>query len=120
MRLLQLWIMPRTKGSKPRWEQKQFSHADRAGKLLPIVSDGSVPGTLAIDQNATVYVSELKAGERVNQEMEGSHGYFFVIAGAVSVNGKSLANGDQAKMVDESSLEIRAEQDAHVMLLDLP
>ena len=120
MRLLQLWIMPRTKGSKPRWEQKQFTPADRAGKLLPIVSDGSVPGTLAIDQNAMVYVSELQAGERVNHEMNGSHAYLFVISGAVNVNGKSLANGDQARMVDESTLEIRAEQDAHVMLLDLP
>src|SRR5678815_5686578 len=26
LRLLQIWIEPRTRGSKPRWEQKPFTH----------------------------------------------------------------------------------------------
>src|SRR3954466_3094761 len=36
--LLQLWVMPRTRGSKPRWEQKPFTPAERQGKLLAVVS----------------------------------------------------------------------------------
>ena len=59
LRLLQLWLFPRTKNLKPRWEQKQFSAEQRAGKLLPVVSDGSISDTLKIDQDATIYVSEL-------------------------------------------------------------
>ena len=120
MRLMQLWIMPRTKGSKPRWEQKQFTPEQRAGKLLPIVSDGSVAGTLAIDQDATIFVSDLKPGEAVTHVNKGKYAYLFVMSGAATVNSKPLANGDQARIVDEPSLEIRAEQGAHVMLIDLP
>jgi redox-sensitive bicupin YhaK (pirin superfamily) len=34
--LIQLWIFPAKNGLAPSWEQKQFSLADRQGKLLPI------------------------------------------------------------------------------------
>lgn len=121
MRLCQLWIMPRTKGAKPRWGQKQFTPEERSGKLLPIVSDGSIPGTLPIDQDATIYVSQLKAGQSVtHQSKPGRHAYLFVIEGGVTLNGKPLANGDQARLKDEPRLDILADKDAQVMLLDLP
>src|SRR5689334_17521436 len=76
--LLQIWIEPRTKGLPPRWEQKQFSVAERAGKLLPVVSSGNLPGTLKIDQDASIYVSSLKAGESVtHQSAPRRHTYLF-------------------------------------------
>src|SRR5207253_10369475 len=84
--LMQIWIEPRTKGLQPRWEQKQFSPEDRAGELLPVVSSGNVPGTLAIDQDATLYVSSLKAGQIVTHASAPKrHGYLFVIKGEVIV-----------------------------------
>ncbi len=55
-----------------------------------------------------------------HQSKPARHAYLFVIDGEVTVNGKPLANGDQARIADEASLEIRAGKDAHVMLLDLP
>jgi len=61
--LLQLWIVPRTKGLKPRWEQRRFTAADRRGTLLPVVSAGNIPGTLTMDQDATIYVSALPSGQ---------------------------------------------------------
>jgi redox-sensitive bicupin YhaK (pirin superfamily) len=45
---IQLWILPRTQGLKPRWEQRRFSRNERAGKLLPVVSAGDLAGTLAM------------------------------------------------------------------------
>ena len=63
--LLQLWIIPRTKGLKPRWEQRRLAAADRRGTLLPVVSAGSIPGTLTIDQVAAIYVSALPVRQTV-------------------------------------------------------
>jgi redox-sensitive bicupin YhaK (pirin superfamily) len=121
MRLLQLWLLPRHKGNTPRWEQKQFTEAERAGRLLPVVSDGSVPGTLAIDQDATIYVSDLKPGQSVTHQNRGKHAYLFVIDGEATVNGRRLGAGDQARIKDEPALTIAAEgREAHLMLLDLP
>src|SRR5215207_3228350 len=82
VRLLQIWIMPRTKGGQPRWEQKPFAKTDRASRLLPVVSpgDATVDGTLTIDQDATIYVSSLKLGESVDHETKpGRLTYLFVI-----------------------------------------
>jgi len=118
--LFQLWIEPKHQGNTPRWEQKQFTREQRAGKLLPVVSSGSVPGTLAIDQDAAIYVASLNAGQSVKHTVAGTHAYVFVSKGEVTVNGQKLTPGDQARIADEKSLELRADQEAELILLDLP
>lgn len=119
--LLQLWILPRTRGMKPRWEQRQFSAEARTGKLLPVVSAGDLAGTLSIDQDAQIYVSRLKAGaQAVHQSRLGRKGYLFLIGGALEVNGKALAPGDQARIAEEPRLTLQAGQDSELILLDLP
>jgi redox-sensitive bicupin YhaK (pirin superfamily) len=119
--LLQIWIEPRTLGGTPRWEQKQFTPQQRARKLLPVVSSGNVPGTLSIDQDAAIYVSALKAGEKLTHESPANrHAYLFVTSGAVSVNNETLSAGDQARIADETKLNLEAQSDAELILLDLP
>ncbi len=130
LHLLQLWIVPRTKGLAPRWEQQRFSHEARAGKLLPVVSAGSgngkgadaaIPGTMRIDQDATIYLSALAAGQQVSHaSATGRKAYLFVTEGQVEVNGSAVAAGDQARIADEARLAITAQQDAEFILLDLP
>jgi hypothetical protein len=119
--LLQLWIFPRTRNLKPRWEQRQFSPAERGGKLLAVVSGEEGNGTLRIDQDAQIYVSALKAGEEVaHQSRAGRKAYLFVIEGGVVLNGTALARGDQARIADETELKVKATADAELILLDLP
>ena len=121
--LLQLWIIPRHKSNTPRWEQKQFTAAERAGKLLKVVTstDSNKNGALQIDQDASIYVSSLKAGQKLDHESAaGKHAYLFVISGQVRVNGSALEQGDQARIADEKKLQIEASSDAELMLLDLP
>jgi hypothetical protein len=119
--LLQIWVMPRTRGLKPRWDQRRFAPEERSGKLLPVVSSGDLPGTLAIDQDATVSVSALRAGQEViHRSGAGRKAYLFVIAGRLRVNGTELARGDQARIADEPELRLAATEDAELILLDLP
>jgi redox-sensitive bicupin YhaK (pirin superfamily) len=132
--LLQLWIFPRTRGRKPRWEQRSWNgdgqngNGQNGGKdvrdntLHPVVSgDGQIPGTLAIDQDAAIYVGKLDRGrEVVHDSAAGRHTYLFVIDGDVTVNGTKLDKGDQARIADEPKLSIRADSNAHVMVIDLP
>jgi len=118
---IQLWIFPRQRGLKPRWEQHQFAPSERKGKLLPIVSGGEIEGTLAIDQDAQIYVSALPADTEVkHQSRPNRKTYIFAIEGEVSVNGVKLAGGDQARIADEPALSIKAAKDSEIILLDLP
>jgi hypothetical protein len=121
VRLLQIWIIPRTKGLKPRWEQRRFTPEDRRGISLPVVSAGDIPGTLSIDQDATICVSALRAGQTVaHKSRVGRKAYLFVIEGRLTVNGDTLKAGDQARIADDPELTLQAKEDAELILLDLP
>ena len=121
LHFLQLWVLPRTRGANPRWEQRQFTPAERGGKLLPVVSGGEIPGTLRIDQDAQIYVSGLKAGQGVGHASRaGRKAYLFVTSGSLTANGAPLAVGDQARIAGERELAIQADQDSELILLDLP
>jgi redox-sensitive bicupin YhaK (pirin superfamily) len=119
--LLQLWIFPRTRGLKPRWEQRQFSKEERGGRLLRVVSGGDCDGTLQIDQDAQIFVSALRPGDEVTHPSRaGRKAYLFVIEGGVALNGTALAKGDQARLADEAELKIKAPENTELILLDLP
>ncbi len=119
--LAQLWIMPAHRGNEPRYGQQTFEHEARANRLLPVVSGGSIPGTLAIDQDAAIFVSSLQAGKSVTHaKAENRKPYVFVASGQVTVNGNSLSAGDQARISAERQLNITAAADAELILLDLP
>jgi quercetin 2,3-dioxygenase len=118
---LQLWVMPRNRESKPRWEQRQFSTKEREGKLRAVVSSGNVPDTMQIDQDAVIYIGALKTAQEIEQPiLRDRKGYLFVIRGALSLNDKKLAAGDQARIEDEERLQLRAESGSELIYLDLP
>jgi redox-sensitive bicupin YhaK (pirin superfamily) len=119
--LLQLWLTPRKRGLKPRWEQRRFRREERDGKLLPVVSFGDVENTLSIDQDTVIYLSRLKSGKQVSHAFAPNRkGYLFVADGEIKLNGAALAKGDQARIDAERELAIEASRDAELILLDLP
>jgi redox-sensitive bicupin YhaK (pirin superfamily) len=126
--LLQLWIMPAVQHLKPSWEQKNFSLADRSGKLLPIaVPAGSkANGAVQIHQDAKIYTSLLTPGQSTSHQLaQGRRAYIFVIGGNLRLNGETLGPGDQARVTSERELQLAAPSEegaaeADFLLLDLP
>src|SRR5208282_5031525 len=121
LHLLQLWIFPRHNGLEPRWEQRVFPSEDRRGRLLPVVSDGGVAGTLAIDQDAGIYIARLGPGQRVTHTSRPERkAYVFLISGEAIVASKKLVEGDQARIANESEIALEGVNEAELILLDLP
>ena len=121
VRLLQIWLLPEQAGLMPGYEQRQFTEAERAGKLLPIVAGQDAPGVLKIHQDTTFYVSRLSAGEQVTHTLKpGRRAFLYVIEGAVTLNGEHLNTGDQARLVAVESLALVAAQTSELILIDLP
>jgi len=125
--LLQFWIEPAVRGLEPSWEQRQFSRAERAGRLLLVASGQPAPagrpqdGALRIHQDANVYVASLEKGDKVAHELApGRRAYLFVISGAVTLNAQPLAAGDQARATDEKKLSLAADSPTELLLVDLP
>jgi redox-sensitive bicupin YhaK (pirin superfamily) len=120
LHLLQMWIEPRTRGSKPHWKQQRFTPQRQRDTLLPIVSSGNISGTLEIDQDATIYVSTLSAGKNLSHSSPNRSVYLFAIEGELSLNDQPLRTGDQARIENESTLNLTAQKDSQLILLDLP
>jgi quercetin 2,3-dioxygenase len=117
--LLQLWIHSRNKGGQPHWAQRKWDSDSATNGQLH--ADGTIPGTLAIDQDAAIYVGKLTANQKIShQSRPNCHAYLFVIDGELKINGSALSKGDQARITNEEKLKIVAANDTHLMLNDLP
>ena len=129
--LLQLWIMPAERALKPSYEQTSFPLGAREGKLLPIAVPAGKNGNgnsnaVQIHQDATIYTSLLAPGQSVTHNVaDGRRAYLFLIKGSLTLNGKTLSAGDQARVTSERELQIAAPSTlgasgADFLLLDLP
>jgi redox-sensitive bicupin YhaK (pirin superfamily) len=60
------------------------------------------------------------AGDEVSYQLNGGrHAWIQVINGVVTINGTVLRAGDGAAISQENSLNIRASEDAEILLFDL-
>jgi len=118
---LQIWIEPNVAGIAPGYEEKRFSEAEKQGRLRLIASPDGADGSVSIHQDARLYASRLSAGQSLAAELAaGRLGYLHVVRGEVTLNGQRLAGGDAAKIRDERALAIYSQDDAEILLFDLP
>ena len=117
--LLQIWIQPDRKGVKPRYAEKTLADAP-TGVLHLVTSKTGRESSIAIHQDADLWLAKLDAGSRVTHHLApGRHAWVHLAEGEVSLNGKKLSGGDAAAVSDESSLELSATKPSQVLLFDL-
>ena len=118
--LYQIWMFPEKQGLKPVYDQKNFTEADKRGKLRLIASPDGRNGSVKIRQNNAIYATVLAKGESVPHQLDKDrHAYVQVARGSVKLNGMELAEGDGAAISDEKSLELAGVKDAEVLVFDL-
>lgn len=118
--LLQIWIMPDRRGHTPGYDQREFAAFERHNRLRVVASPDGASGSIPINQDAIVLATNLDTGKSVQHTLAPGRGAWVqVIKGDISVNGASLHPGDGAAIESESSLSLRAESDAELLLFDL-
>jgi len=118
-RLLQIWILPDTKGVQPRYAERNLTPAE-TGKLHLVASKTGRDGSMEIHQNADLLLAKLEPGQSVKHALApGRHAWVHVAEGEVNLNGQKLAGGDAAGLSRESALEIGATKPSQVLLFDL-
>ena len=117
---LQIWIMPRTLGARPGYEQKHFSSYDRRGRLALVASSDGRDGSVTVDQDVSLYAGLFDGQEQAELCVApGRRVYVYIARGKLSVNGNPLAAGDALKAVDPKGLALSAGEDAEVLIFDL-
>lgn len=119
-KIFQIWLHPRSAGGQPRWGNRPFPKADRAGRLVVLASgfDGDSEA-LPIRTNARVMGATMKAGQRLCYALdEGSVAYLVPALGEVSVNGLTIHSRDGAAVRHDRHVEIEAQTDSEILLID--
>jgi quercetin 2,3-dioxygenase len=117
--LLQIWIQPDQKGVKPRYAEKSLKDAE-SGKLHLVTSKAGRDGSIAIHQDADLWLAKFNPGETVTHNLtSGRHAWLHVAEGEVTLNGQTLTGGDAAAIDEEGALELRATKPSQVLLFDL-
>jgi redox-sensitive bicupin YhaK (pirin superfamily) len=118
--LLQIWILPRTKGIEPSYEQKRFDAADKRGRLRLVASPDGRDGSVTVHADASIRAGLFDAGERAELPLDPQRkAYVHIVRGQLSVNGQVLVGGDAAKLSGESQLVLSEGHDAEVLVFDL-
>jgi len=117
--VLQIWIQPDNKGVKPRYAEKSLANAP-TGKFNLVTSKTGRDGSIAIHQDADLWLARLETGDSVTHKLApGRNVWLHVAEGEVSLNGKKLEGGDAAAISQETSLDVSATKLSQILLFDL-
>lgn len=122
LKLLQIWLFPNKKNVEPRYDQRAFDLTAAKNSLLNIVSPmGSAEG-LNIHQNAWFHLGKLDKGVSLAYELKDKANgvYAFLIDGEATINGEKLNRRDAIGITEAEKLEITADSDAEILLMELP
>lgn len=120
---LQIWLFPKERNIKPRYDQKSFSDVLETNKLVKLISpDKESKDTLWINQDAVFSMGDFEAGQKIDYTISqpGNGVYIFIIEGAVKVNSQVLNKRDGLGVYDTGSLTIETEANTRLLIMDIP
>lgn len=119
--IFQIWIMPDEKGLPPSWGTKPFPRGERSGSFVTLAS--GLPGdtdALPIRANARLVAATLAAGQSAEYHIAAGRKVYLVPAsGRIEVNGVALAASDGLAIGDELLLQVSAQENSEIVLVDV-
>ena len=128
-RHLQIWLLPRQRGTAPASAHRHFDPRARLGRWQLIASDGARDGSLGLDQDAKLWRARLADASPLGMVADASRSrYLHVIDGAVELRQREgdaveqLGSGDAVAwpVAQAFELRLRDARAAELLLLDLP
>ena len=119
-RIFQIWIIPDGRGGAPSWGARPFPKGERSGRFVALASGQADDGdALPIRADARVLGATLAAGESSTYALAaGRHAYLVPARGTVEVNGHRVGARDGVALRDVGTLEVKALEDAELVLVD--
>jgi redox-sensitive bicupin YhaK (pirin superfamily) len=116
--LFQIWIETDEPGAQPGWGAKPFPKDSRNGAFQLLASGNASDGSLTIHADARILGATVKAGKSIAIDADPDRHVYLVPSGRIRVNGVEAGPRDGVAITGEGHLEIQAEDDAEVVLVD--
>lgn len=119
---LQIWLFPKERNIKPRYDQKDFNEVLKLNQLSTLISPQKSEDTLWINQDATFSMGDFEASQKINYAIKtpGNGVYIFIIEGTAKINGEVLNKRDAIGVYNTSSLIIETEALTRLLIMDIP
>lgn len=120
--LFQVWIFPKERNIKPRYDQKTFDVNERANKWQTVVSPIETDNALWINQDARFSLTNLDAGKEITYTngFKNNGVFLVVINGTVEVNGQQLNKRDAMGISESESFTITSAANAELLAIEVP
>ena len=117
---LQLWIFPKERGIKPRYDQKRFNIEDNS--VVKVVSGENDGDSLFINQDASIYRGKLSKDEEFTFKFKnkGYGAYLFVLEGSIILDDTTLNKRDAAGISDSDQFTIKSVKASEFILIEIP
>jgi redox-sensitive bicupin YhaK (pirin superfamily) len=122
LKLFQIWVFPREKDVKPRYDQKAFSPESRHNQWQQIVSPNPDDEGTWIHQDAWFHLADLDAGNSLDYAVRkpGNGIYILLIDGEATAADQSLSSRDAVGVTETDNVTIAATTNAKVLLMEVP
>ncbi len=123
VKFLQIWIFPNKRNVTPRYDQITLNPADRKNKLQQIVSPSKDDAGVWVHQNAWFNMTRLDKSHALQYKLNDATNngvYAFILKGNVTINGQSLHERDGLGIWDVTTLDIHADSDTELLLMEVP
>lgn len=120
VKFLQIWVMPKKYGIKPRYDQKTYDLKDN--ELTLVVSPDGKGSAVGINQDAYFSLGRLTPGAKLTYDVNqtGNGVFVFVLSGTLTVNGQELRTRDGVGISETEKLNLVAGETAEVLLMEVP
>jgi redox-sensitive bicupin YhaK (pirin superfamily) len=120
--LLQIWVFPKEKNIKPRYDQKKFDPANAHNKFQTVVSPVADGDAMWINQDAFFSLGSFEEETVVEYAIKhpGNGAYVFVIEGEAHIDESVLNKRDAAGIVDADKFVINAAKGSKILVIDVP
>jgi len=121
LHLYQIWFLPNKSELTPSYDQKDFSKMDKTNRLLTIVSGKEDDmDALFINSDARLNLGHLEKGKSLTHRAgQNDKVFIYVTDGKLSVNGNELSTGDQARVENESKVDITTDDFSNFVLIHM-
>lgn len=121
--LLQIWVFPKVRQIKPRYDQKVFEPKSRANKFQTVVSAKKEDSeAIWINQDAFFSLGNFEKDFESNYQIQfdGNGAYLFVIEGKIEIDGETLERRDGIELTDLTSLEFKNLEKSEILIIEVP
>lgn len=122
LKLLQIWIFPKTRNTTPSYSQISLEGKREQNKIQTIVSPEGGENIIRVNQDAWLSLLSSAAGKQYNYLVNkpGNNVFIFIISGFVETGGFKAGLRDSVEITGEPEIFFSTSEKSEILIIEVP